>query len=393
MRLLAICAILIIMEYRHRTLENYLVSHIGKGKAIVIYGPRQAGKTTLANKLLHNYNPKDIAQYQTDDPAQAKLFTPNVDVLKRIVHNKKVLFIDEAQMIENAGLVLKLLVDTFPKIQVIATGSSSFVLSDKIKESMVGRVVPATLYPFSVEELAPDGRDQLLFDLNRSMRFGGYPGVILNDDVAAKESLNTIAESYLYKDILDLTETRNPAMLKKLLVALALQVGQEVSYNELSNMLEISRTMVERYIYLLEQSFVIFRLNPLSSNPRKLLSSRKRKIYFYDLGIRNVVAGQQNIPQEANPLLGGLFENFCILERLKMRQNHNLYANMYYWRSPDSEVDYLEQYDGKMFAYEIKWQKKQKKAPLKFTTQFGDARFSGVTRDNYWDMLKNGIND
>ena len=376
------------MEYRHRTIEDYLIKLLGKGKAIVIYGPRQAGKTTLARRLLQKYHTEEVASYQTDDPSQAQLFKSDIEVLRRIVEGKKVLFIDEAQMIENAGLVLKLLVDTFPNVQVIATGSSSFALSDKIKESMVGRVIPVTLYPFSVEELAVDGRGRLLFDLERFMKFGGYPGVILTDDITAKDTLNTIADNYLYKDILNLVDTRNPEMLKKLLVALSLQVGQEVSYNEIANTLDVSRTMVERYLYLLEQSFVIFRLDPLSSNPRKLLASRKRKVYFYDLGIRNVLAGQQNMPIELNPQLGGIFENFCILERLKMMQNHHLYANVYYWRSPDSEVDYLEQYNGHTYAYEIKWKKEQKNAPPKFISQFKDAHFRGISRNNYWDLLE-----
>lgn len=379
------------MEYKHRTLEGYLSKQLGMGKAIVIYGPRQAGKTTLAKRLLQRYNAKDIASYQADDPSQAQLFIPNTDVLGRIVAGKKVLFIDEAQMIQNAGLVLKLLVDTYPHVQVIATGSSSFVLSDKIKESMVGRVTPVTLYPFSIEELATDGKSRLLFDLDRFLMFGGYPGVILQDDITAKTTLNTITDNYLFKDILNLVDTRNPEMLKKLLIALSLQVGQEVSYNELANTLDVSRTMVERYIYLLEQSYVIFRLDPLSSNPRKLLASRKRKVYFYDLGIRNVLAGQQNVPIELNNQLGGIFENFCILERLKIMQNHRLYANKYYWRSPDSEVDYLEQYGGNNYAYEIKWKKEQKNAPLKFISQFKGAQFKGINKDNYWDLLEKDI--
>ena len=379
------------MVYQHRTIEKFLYKQLGKGKAIVIYGPRQAGKTTLAKRLLQRYSVKDIASYQTDDPSQAQLFIPSIDVLKRMVAGKKVLFIDEAQMIQNAGLVLKLLVDAFPGVQVIATGSSSFVLSDKIKESMVGRVTPVTLYPLSTEELAVDNKDKLLFDLDRFLMLGGYPGVILSDDITAQITLHTIAENYLYKDILNLVDTRNPEMLKKILIALALQVGQEVSYNELANTLNVSRTMVERYIYLLEQSYVIFRLDPLSSNPRKLLASRKRKVYFYDLGIRNVLAGQLNLPIELNPQIGGIFENFCIVERLKNMQNNHFYANTFYWRSPDSELDYLEQYSGQTYAYEIKWKKEQKRAPRNFISQFTEAQFKSVNRKNYWDLLEKDI--
>ena len=375
------------MEYVARTIEPYLRDKLGRGKAIVIYGPRQAGKTTLAKRLLSVYSPDEIVQFQTDDLSQAALFTPRIDVLRRIVAGKQVLFIDEAQTIENAGLVLKLLVDNFPEVQVIATGSSSFELSDKIKESMVGRVHAVTLLPLSVDELAGNDRGRLSFNLDRSLRLGGYPEVALSDDRRATDLLYTIADSYLYKDILSLADTRNPAVLRKLLTALALQVGQEVSYNELATMLEVSRTTIERYIYLLEQCFVIFRLDPLSSNPRKLLASRKRKVYFYDLGIRNFMASQLDVPLAINQQLGGIFENFCITERLKVRLNNKLYGNVYYWRSPDSEVDYLEEYDGKTHAYEFKWNKVQKNPPPRFRTQFPESSFMSVTRDNFWDML------
>lgn len=375
------------MKYVKRTIESYLVNRLGKGKAIVIYGPRQSGKTTLAKRLLSHYADNEIVQYQTDDPFQAALFSPRIDSLRRIVSGKKVLFIDEAQTIDNAGLVLKLLVDNFPEVQVIATGSSSFELSDKIKESMVGRVTAVTLLPFSIDEITKNDRGRLAFDLERSMKFGGYPEVILSDDQHAKELLYTITDSYLYKDILNLANTRNSAVLRNLLTALALQIGQEVSYNELAVMLEVSRTTIERYIYLLEQCFVIFRLDPLSSNSRKLLASRKRKIYFYDLGVRNILASQLDIPLAINQQLGGIFENFCVLERLKARQNNLLHGNVYYWRSPDSEVDYLEQYDGITHAYEIKWTKLQKSPPPRFQTQFPDATFMSVTKESFWDMI------
>lgn len=375
------------MQYVSRALEPYLKERLGNGRAIILYGPRQVGKTTLARRLLSTYPAQDVIEFQTDDPTQAALFTPNVDALRRIVADKKVLFIDEAQSIENAGLVLKLLVDTFPKLQIIATGSSSFELSDKIKESMVGRTLAVTLLPFSADELAPTGRDRLTFDMERHMQLGGYPAVALSNAIQAQSLLHEIADSYLYKDVLSLADTRNPEVLRKLLIALALQVGQEVSYNELANMLEVSRTTIERYIYLLEQCFVIFRLQPLSSNQRKLLASRKRKVYFYDLGIRNALANQTDIPLAINSSLGGLFENYCVVERLKTRLNNQLYGNTYYWRSPDSELDYLEQYDGATYGYEIKWQKQAKRPPPQFTAQFPSAKFTSVTKATFWEFL------
>lgn len=373
--------------YIPRTIEPYLVSNLNKGRAIIIYGPRQVGKTTLARQILKHYDQNDIVEYQVDDPSQAALFEPSVDALKRIVSDKKVIFIDEAQSITNAGLVFKLLVDSFPGVQVIATGSSSFELSDKIKESMIGRALSITLLPLSAEELAPSPKDKLLFDFERALQLGSYPAVTLSTDTEAKERLQAITDAYLYKDILALAEMRNPEILRKLLTALALQTGQEVSYNELATMLEVSRTTIERYLDLLEQCFVIFRLHPLSNNPRKLLASRKRKVYFYDVGIRNALAGQLDIPITTQQQLGGVFENFCIVERLKTRLGHQLNLNAHYWRSPDSELDYLEQSGEAIHAYEIKWRKQAKKAPPSFTRQFPNAQFSPVTKDTFWDFI------
>ena len=379
------------MTYIARTIEPYLKKQLGSGQAIVIYGPRQAGKTTLAKKLLENFSPRDIISFQTDDPDQANLFNPSVRDLGLLVGDKKVIFIDEAQAIENAGLVLKLLIDSFPNVQVIATGSSSFELSDKIKESMVGRVIPVTLLPLSAQEIVATQKTKNLFNLERSLRLGSYPGVFTRNDLDAEELLQTITDSYLYKDILKFADTRNPEVLRKLLVALSLQVGQEVSFNELANLLEVSRTTIERYIDLLEKCYVLFRLNPLSSNPRKLLASRKRKIYFYDIGVRNALAGQLKIPFESNQQIGGIFENFCILERLKARLNNRIHLNSYYWRSPASELDYIEQYNNQTDAYEIKWQKQQKSAPPRFRKQFPDAHFRAITKDNYWDLIEQDL--
>lgn len=373
--------------YIPRTIEPLIKKQLGKGRAIILYGPRQVGKTTLAKQLLQHYPASDIVSYQADDPSQAALFTPNTADLKRVIAGKKVIFVDEAQNIENAGRVFKLMVDTFPNVQLIATGSSSFELSDKIRESMIGRTASFTLLPFSVEELASSPQEQLLFDFERAMRFGGYPAVALALDTTAKQLLHDITTSYLYRDVLALSDVRNPEILGKLLQALALQVGQEVSYNELATMLEVNRATIERYIYLLELCFVIFRLQPLSSNPRKLLASRKRKVYFYDLGIRNQLAGQTALSVAANSQIGGIFENFCIVERLKARLNHQIYGNTYYWRSPDSEVDYIEQYNDKTFAYEIKWRKSARRLPPRFMAQFPDALFTPVSRETFWDFI------
>jgi predicted AAA+ superfamily ATPase len=379
------------MFYINRTVEPYLTQNLGKGQAIVIYGPRQAGKTTLAKRLLLNYSSNEVAFFQADDPSQASLFVPEIAKLKLIVGNYKVIFIDEAQAITNISLILKLLVDMFPQVQIIATGSSSFELSDKIKESMVGRVLPVTLLPLSAQEIAQDHKGKLTFNIERYLKIGSYPAVVTKNDLEAQQLLQTITESYLFKDILTLADTRNPEVLRKLLTALALQIGQEVSYNELSTLLEVSRTTIERYIYLLEQCYVIFRLQPLSSNPRKLLASRKRKVYFYDIGVRNTLANQTSLPLESNPQIGGIFENYCILERLKSRLNNHIFVNANYWRSPDSELDYIEQQGNTTFAYEIKWQKIQKNPPPTFKDQFPGAIFTSINKENFWELIDKGV--
>lgn len=373
--------------YVQRAIEDRIRKRLGMGKAIVIYGPRQAGKTTLAQRILRNY-PSDVAvEFNCDDPAQAALFEPSVQRLAAIVRGKKVVFIDEAQTIKNSGLVLKLLVDHFSETQVIATGSSSFNLSDKIKEAMTGRVYDFTLLPLSAAELAVDNRGRLLFDLDRALRLGSYPEVALSNEREAKDILRSISGGYLYKDILNLADIRHDTLLGRLLIALALQVGHEVSYHELAGLLEVNRQTIERYIDLLEQSFIVFRLHPLSSNPRKLLASRKRKVYFYDLGVRSVLAGQLDIPLASNQLLGGIFENFCILERLKQKQARQISYNEYYWRSPDSEIDYVERRGSQTKAYEIKWKKLVKHLPPSFVSQFPGADFMSINKDNFWELL------
>lgn len=373
--------------YRERVLEKRIKAKLFSGKAIVIYGPRQSGKTTMVKKIIENYSPADVESYTCDDVKQADMFRPDVESLRRIVKDKKIIFIDEAQAIENAGLVLKILVDNFPQTQIIATGSSAFELADKIKESMVGRVYSFTLLPFSASEIATSDKEKLLFDLDRSLRLGSYPGVVSQTNSDSEELLINIAESYLYKDLLARVTIRNESLLERLLKALALQVGQEVSFNELAGLLEVNRSTIERYIYLLEKTFVIFRLEPLSSNPRKVIASRKRKIYFYDLGIRSVISGQLGIPIKSNPQLGGIFENFCILEKMKDKMFTGKVYSQFYWRSQDSEVDYIEQSGEETRAFEFKWKKRNSPRRPALEKSYPGIQIAVVTSENYWDFI------
>jgi hypothetical protein len=375
------------MNYIARTVEDTIKKSMFKGKAIVLYGPRQVGKTTLAHRLLESFPDKKIARYTCDDQRQAALFTPDITALRRVVEDNELIFIDEAQYIKNTGLVLKLLVDTFPDVQVVATGSSTFDLSDKIKEAMTGRVFSYTLLPFAASEVAISTVDHVTFDLERALQIGMYPDVYRRNDEDAKRLLNEIATSYLYKDLLSTVTLRQESLLGRLLKALALQVGQEVSYNELANLLEVNRATIERYIYLLEQTFVIFRLDPLSGNHRKTVSTRKRKVYFYDLGIRSVLAGQLDIPPTSNPVLGSLFENFCILERMKQQLSTDQRVNRYYWRSFDSEIDYVEQSGTATDAFEFKWNRTTTRRIPTFHKQHPNATLSVIHNANYWDFI------
>ncbi len=270
-----------------RTIQSIIEQSMFKGKVIVLYGARQVGKTTLIRSIQENYA-HDALYLNCDEPdIRSALSDKTSTELGHLLGRKQLILIDEAQRVKNIGLTLKLLVENFPDIQVIATGSSSFDLSNSITEPLTGRKKEFFLYPLSVKERysQPEG-NELQRSLEYHLRFGMYPGVISSDDPA--EALLEISKSYLYKDLLEFQVVKNPDLLRKLLQALALQIGSEVSYNELGTLLGIDKITVARYISLLEQGFVIFHLSPFSRNLRKELG-KQRKIFFYDLGVRNAL--------------------------------------------------------------------------------------------------------
>ncbi len=368
-----------------RTLTEIIKSRIDSGKAIVVTGPRQVGKTTLIESILES---KDFILLDGDDPVARNLLTnPNTEQIRAILGNKKYVFIDEAQRIDGIGITMKIITDRFKSVQLFASGSSSFDLSNKINEPLTGRKWEFQLYPVSWEEY--ENKHGYLFaeqNLENRLLYGFYPDVLNNvgDEVAI---LRNLVNSYLYKDILSFADIRKPEILDKLIQALALQIGREVNYAELAQVVNVDKNTVSKYIDLLEKGYVIFKLSSFSRNIRNEIKTNK-KIYFYDNGIRNMVIGNFNsIDLRADK--GAIWENFLISERVKQIQYKQSLARSYFWRTKQQqEVDYVEEVGDKIFGYEFKWQsKKSIKLPKTFTQAYNSEN-KVVDRENFRDFVR-----
>ena len=370
-----------------RTLLHKISNRLFKKKAIIITGPRQSGKTTLLKRIVSDLN-KSCTWLNGDEADVREMFeNATSTLLKSLIGENKLIVIDEAQRIKNIGLIIKLFVDHFPDIQIIATGSSSFEMADKIKEPLTGRKWEYFLYPLSVKELIDFyGIIEEKRMLEHRMIFGMYPEVVTGPGYE-REILKSLADSYLYKDILIWEQIKKPDKLERLIQALAFQIGNPVSYNELSLTTGMDNETVERYIDFLEKAFIVFRLGSLSRNLRNELK-KSRKIYFYDTGIRNAVINNFNSLQLRNDT-GALWENFIISERMKYRQDNEIYANTYYWRThAQQEIDYIEEYGGKMYAYEMKWnQGKKSKFPTAFQKGYPESKYMVINPGNYVGWL------
>jgi predicted AAA+ superfamily ATPase len=370
-----------------RKLIDKILPLFFKEKVIIIYGARQVGKTTLLRQLEEKLKEK-ILWLNGDEPDIREAFSNATSTqLKLIIGNHKIVFIDEAQRIKNIGLALKLIIDNFPEIQIVATGSSSFELSDEIKEPLTGRKFEFHLYPLAMEELINEiGYIETKRHFNFILKYGLYPEIITKPDMA-KEVLITLSDSYLYKDILMHEGIKKPFFLTKILQALALQIGNEVSFTEIGQLIGIDKNTVEKYINLLEKTFVIFRLNAMSRNLRNEIKKGK-KFYFWDIGIRNALISNFNEP-DLRPDIGNLWENFVIAERIKHLKNNSIYGNCYFWRSTaQKEVDLIEEIDGKLKAYEIKWNKRKKaKLPLSFSKNYNLTEFQIINNENFWERI------
>ena len=370
-----------------RSIQEKIEQKLFRGKAIVVVGARQVGKTTLFNEILRKHTEKTLRLNLDEADARELLTNPTMAELQQLVADNQILMIDEAQRAADIGLTLKRIQDNFPQVQLMVTGSSSLDLRASINEPMTGRKWEYQLFPLSTAEiLNTNGILTVRQTLESRLVYGSYPDV-LNYQAEARETLTNLTSSYLYKDLLELEGIRKPALLEKLLVALALQMGSEVSYNELAQTIGSDSKTIEKYIDLLEKCFIIFRLQAFSRNLRNELK-KSRKIYFYDNGVRNAVIS--NFSQIENRTdAGALFENYAVSECMKYKAYTPWYANSWFWRTTAmQEIDYIEEKDGQIHAYEFKWNPSRKAtAPLSFRNAYPTARFSVINRDNIEDLL------
>lgn len=367
--------------------EDAIKKRLFKGKAILLLGPRQVGKTTLVNNIRRAFS-SDCIYLNGDEPDIAQALSDKTSTeLKALIGNKRLAIIDEAQRVRNIGISLKLLVDNYPDIQVIATGSSSLELGNEINEPLTGRKFEFFLFPVSYAEMEQAaGQLETRRLLKHRLIFGYYPEVI-NNPGDEEYTLRLLANSYLYKDLFMLGDIRKPDLLQRILQALAFQIGSEVSYNEIGQLIGADNQTVERYINLLEKSFVIFRVGSFSRNLRNELK-RSRKIYFWDNGIRNTIISNFNAV-ELRPDTGALWENFLASERQKLNAYRARYVNHYFWRThAQQEIDYLEETGGKLFAYEFCWNpKKRKKIPPSFQEAYPGSQYQVITPENYREFI------
>ncbi|MDP2721745.1 MAG: ATP-binding protein [Bacteroidales bacterium] len=367
-----------------RYLREIIERRLGSGKAIVVIGPRQVGKTTLIESILET---KDYLLLDGDDPLTRTLLTePNTEQIRAILGKYKFVFIDEAQRIDGIGLTMKIITDRFKDVQLLTSGSSSFDLTNKINEPLTGRKWEYQLFPISWEEFENHhGYLNSEQQLENRLLYGFYPDVLNNvgDEISI---LRNLVNSYLYKDILTYSDIRKPEVLEKLVQALALQVGSEVNYSELAQIVNVDKNTISKYIDILQQAFIIFKLSSFSRNVRNEIKTNK-KIYFYDNGVRNMVIGNFN-PLDLRTDKGALWENFLISERMKQIEYKQSLARTYFWRTKQQqEVDFVEENSGKIIGYEFKWNsKKTSRLPKTFVESY-NAESNVIDKNNFREFV------
>ena len=366
---------------------DYAKARLFKGKALIVYGPRQVGKTTFVELLLAQELQKTLRLNGDDADTRELLGNPNVNMLQALIGDHKILFIDEAQRISNVGLLIKIVTDRIKGVQVIATGSSSFELASHINEPLTGRKYEMLLLPFAFQELVTNA-DFLTESRQTEQRliFGAYPEIIINP-TDAMEHLKLLAESYLYKDLFTLDRINKPQLLQKIVKALALQVGSEVSVTEIGRLVGADNKTIEKYISLLEMAFVVFTLPALSRNVRNEIK-KGRKIYFYDNGILNAVTGNFMPLQNRNDV-GALWENYLVSERIKWQYfQRSQFAN-YFWRTTQQqEIDFIEETPEGLNAFEFKWNNKaQARFPTTFLNAYPNVKTRVINPNNKHEFL------
>ncbi len=372
-----------IQRHLQRIIEKYLF----QGKSIIIYGARQTGKTTLVENMINPYKAETLFLNGDDADTRELLTNLNATKLIPVIGNLKVVLIDEAQRIPETGLALKIIHDNFKNTQIIATGSSSFELANNINEPLTGRKFEFVLFPVSFAEMA-DHHGFLTEKrlLEHRLVFGYYPDIAINVGNEVK-LLKSLASSFLYKDLLTLETIKKPVLLEKILQALAFQIGNEVSYNELARLLGSDKETIEKYIDLLEKTCIIFRLGAFSRNARNEIK-QGRKIYFYDNGIRNAVIGNFSpLPKRTDK--GALWENFLVSERLKYLGNNEMERKSWFWRTTQQqEIDYIEEVEDKLLAFEFKWNPMKKVTLTKtFSNAYPNHQFKVITPVNFEEFV------
>lgn len=369
-----------------RQLERIINGTFFKGKIIHIPGARQVGKTTLINKLASNRT--EVLFMNGDDPdIRGQFAGASSTKLSSLIGNYKLIIIDEAQRIPDIGITLKMMIDNHKDKQILATGSSAFELANLINEPLTGRKYEYQLFPFSTSELFNHyGFLEESRMLEHRLIYGYYPDVVTNPG-REKDILQNLSDAYLYKDIFIYESLRKPALLEKILQALALQLGNEVSLNEIGHLVGSDSKTVERYMDLLEKAYIIFSLSSLSRNARNEIK-RGRKVYFYDTGIRNAVIRNFNSPALRQDV-GALWENYCISERYKYTSYQRMWHNRFFWRThAQQEIDYIEEYDGVLHAYEFKWNpRKKSKLPKAFADNYSENEYKVITPENYLEFV------
>ena len=371
------------MYIHQRQLEN-LERLISPNKAVIIYGPRRCGKTTLLNKFLEKTKEKYLLVSGEDITVQRYLGSQSIPKLKSFVGQNTLLAVDEAQKIKGIGLNLKLIIDNVKGLKVIATGSSSFALAQHIGEPLTGRKYTLRLFPLAQLEIA---RIEQPFETEANLEarliYGSYPEIILSEDIKQKERyLKEIVSSYLYKGILEWEGLRHSDKSVRLLQLLAFQIGQVVSYSELGSQLGMSKNTVEKYLELLEKTFVVYKLTGFSRNLRKEISKSPR-YYFYDNGIRNALINNFNLLEVRNDV-GMLWENYIVIERIKKQEYLQISSNNYFWRTHDQkELDWVEEKKGILYGYEIKWRKDKSKPPKDWLESYKKAKYKILNKENY----------